>query len=371
MEFVRSLRIPASVLLALALVLALTGAPPARADLAGQPPQRRPTAAVKANLPTVTNLVLNLKDPYIVYVPAGDTLQIAAQGGVLSYGDGWDRVQVKPYLYHLRHGSWSNHFWKVNTSRRELYLVWGGAFGRVGPGTGPAREVEGDRVALTVDVVGGAGDSVPDRFLIRFPGARLHFVPATGDISLSALGMILSPCDDWEACRLKDYLFHVRLKTWQGFFWKVNTGRKQAWRTTGGEFCRLGGEDKALDLTVVSYERPYSLARPRLAPSAEERGRLKAIAGMIEAGRPIAEINASAADFVRDFPDLEPSAAITAISAEIKGLEAATEAARNERQMAATAFENFDQKVNQLYNILSTLMKNMSEMRMGTVRNMR
>ena len=28
-----------------------------------------------------------------------------------------------------------------------------------------------------------------------------------------------------KVCSLKDYLFHVRLKTWEGFFWMVNTER--------------------------------------------------------------------------------------------------------------------------------------------------
>jgi hypothetical protein len=43
---------------------------------------------------------------------------------------------------------------------------------------------------------------------------------------------------------------------------------------------------------------------------------------------------------------------------------------RNRRQNASTAFQNFDQKANQLYNLLSSVMKAMNEMRMGTVRNM-
>lgn len=29
----------------------------------------------------------------------------------------------------------------------------------------------------------------------------------------------------WLVRSIKDYLFHVRLKTWKGFFWKVNTER--------------------------------------------------------------------------------------------------------------------------------------------------
>ncbi len=367
MRRARFLRVP--VLTALFFVLAAVAS--ARAGGPGQARDVRSTTAVKAKVLQVKNYVLRLKDAYIVYVPSDDTFQIAALGGVLSYGDGWDRAQVKPYLYHLRHRSWTNHFWKVNTSRREVYLVWGGAFGRVGagPGGAPAREVDGERADLTVEVVGGAGDRVPERFFIRLGGADLYFDPAARDLRLSAQGTTLSPCDDWEACELKDYLFHLRLKTWKGFYWKVNTGRMQAWRTSGGEFCELGGEDQTLDLTVLRFERPYSVARLRTALVAAETSELRKIAGMIEAGRPLAEVNKAAANFVRRFPGLDVAAAVDAIARNIKALNGATKEAGEKRQGFETSFENFDQKANQLFNVLSTVLKTMKEMQSGLTRN--
>ncbi len=53
-----------------------------------------------------------------------------------------------------------------------------------------------------------------------------------------------------------------------------------------------------------------------------------------------------------------------------KKVEAMQDTVRNKRQMATTAFQNFDQKANQMYNMLSSIMKSMNEMRMGTTRNM-
>ena len=38
--------------------------------------------------------------------------------------------------------------------------------------------------------------------------------------------------------------------------------------------------------------------------------------------------------------------------------------------LATTLFEGFDQKANQLYNLLSSVLKNMKEMSSGTTRNM-
>ncbi len=54
----------------------------------------------------------------------------------------------------------------------------------------------------------------------------------------------------------------------------------------------------------------------------------------------------------------------------IKDVESMQETVRNKRQMASTAFQNFDQKANQLYNLMSSVLKVMNEMRSGTTRNM-
>jgi len=54
----------------------------------------------------------------------------------------------------------------------------------------------------------------------------------------------------------------------------------------------------------------------------------------------------------------------------IKDVESMQETVRNKRQMASTAFQNFDQKSNQLYNLMASVMKSLNEMRGGTVRNM-
>jgi hypothetical protein len=54
----------------------------------------------------------------------------------------------------------------------------------------------------------------------------------------------------------------------------------------------------------------------------------------------------------------------------LKFAESMQETVRNKRQMASTAFQNFDQKANQLYNLMSSVLKSLNEMRGGTVRNM-
>ena len=70
------------------------------------------------------------------------------------------------------------------------------------------------------------------------------------------------------------------------------------------------------------------------------------------------------------FPANKRIKTLSELNRAIRGLQSMREEVRNKRQMSATAFQNFDQKANQLYNLLASVMKAMNEMRSGTVRNM-
>lgn len=54
----------------------------------------------------------------------------------------------------------------------------------------------------------------------------------------------------------------------------------------------------------------------------------------------------------------------------IKETESMQETLRNKRQTTVTAFQNFDQKWNQLFNMLTTVLKNKKDLEAGVTRNM-
>ena len=58
------------------------------------------------------------------------------------------------------------------------------------------------------------------------------------------------------------------------------------------------------------------------------------------------------------------------LSTRIKILENLTEDVKNKRQECMTAFENFDQKSNQLFNLISTVIRNSKEMQTAIAQNM-
>lgn len=58
------------------------------------------------------------------------------------------------------------------------------------------------------------------------------------------------------------------------------------------------------------------------------------------------------------------------IVTQIKTLDVLIEEVRNKRQDETTTFESFDQKVNQLFNILDAIMKNEKEIAQSIIRNL-
>lgn len=169
---------------------------------------------------------LQFHDAYLVYQPGSPgTLQIAAELNVLSYGNDWSRAAVKPFLYDLKLNSWSGFFWRVNTSRHEIYRVTGGTFGAIGGSETPVPNV-------TVDTVGNPNN--PTRFFLRFGDSYLVKPHASSHVQITASNTVLSYGADWTVTQDAGlpWVWHLSESVWKGFSWKVNLRRQRAYRVT-------------------------------------------------------------------------------------------------------------------------------------------
>ena len=90
----------------------------------------------------------------------------------------------------------------------------------------------------------------PKQFFIDFKDAYLVYAPSSGTKQITAEGSVLSYGSDWQVRKLKPYLYHMRLKSWQGFYWKVNTSRKAVYNVKGGKFGQLGGKESNKNFKV-------------------------------------------------------------------------------------------------------------------------
>ncbi len=186
---------------------------------------------------------LDFHDAYLVYVPSSKVLQITAQMNVLSYGQDWQRVQLKPYLYHLRQKNWKGFYWQVNTVRKKVFRVTGCTFGSIG---GTRQPIHG----ITVQTVGGSNKKAPRRFMLRFKKAYLVYVPASKILQVVTCKTVLSYGSDWQKCNKRANIYHLKQNVWKGFFWSINTLAKKAYKVSGGSFCGNGGTSSPLSVGV-------------------------------------------------------------------------------------------------------------------------
>ena len=103
----------------------------------------------------------------------------------------------------------------------------------------------------------------PLAFALKFDSNTSYLVYdiENGILQIAALDRVISYGEGWQAKRLKSYLFELKAPHWQGFFWKVNTSRKRAWRVEGVPFGELGGQHRDLACKVEVVGLPSSPKR--------------------------------------------------------------------------------------------------------------
>lgn len=145
----------------------------------GTPAAAGPTGDLSVEQPSVSDLpadytATSSENVYLTYENAGATLSISHGGNLLSSGENWEIRRLQPYLYHLRHNSWTDFYWKVNTSRKQVYEMTGGRFGYLGGAEGTLEDI-------TVQVEGERPDWSHRSFTLAFPLAYLGISTSPGD----------------------------------------------------------------------------------------------------------------------------------------------------------------------------------------------
>lgn len=200
------------------------------------------TGLAQIPLKAPDRFIMDFNEAHLIYKPATKTLQVITGDKVLAYGGDWEKCQLRPYLYHLRQKVWKGFYWKVNTSRKEVYKVTGGSFCKLG---GSEQKLD-----IKVDTIGGSDTTPPESVFLRFNDAYLVYSIASKSIQIVAQLCVLSYGNDWDKCNLNAYTYHLKNKFAQTFFWKVDTNKKTAVEVTGGNFCHPGGSETPLNCSV-------------------------------------------------------------------------------------------------------------------------
>lgn len=199
-----------------------------------------------------SRIILWFDDTFLRYRPSSKELIIAKGEHILSYGDEWEKCNVRPGIFHLKHQAW-NFYMEVNTVMKEVYKITQPYFCR---DLSTVRlDVPKNKLPLTVDVQGNPNN--PNMFWVRFGDkVNLIYSPSSNIIgvylAISTELEVLSTPRVWERCWGGGSEISFKHNRWS-YFWKVNTVEKKVWKITGGAPCRGEGPVKIL-LTGIRVE---------------------------------------------------------------------------------------------------------------------
>ena len=161
--------------------------------------------------------------------------------------------KLKPYLFHIKHRNWQHHY-QINTSRREVYRVTGGKFGKMSGNL----ETIGN---LRVNTAGDSGGGVPNIIYLHFAHAGISYRRDRNLFLIfflyTARGaprqeFIIHETTEWQLCAQSPQLYHVKVPGWTDH-WLVDTQAGQLYRVIGKEFCRPAGRKLPLAAGVRVY----------------------------------------------------------------------------------------------------------------------
>lgn len=180
----------------------------------------------------------------ITYIPKTFEMSVKNHGMEMSINDEWRKCQIRPYIFHLKHVSWKDFFWEVNTSERKVWKIMGGEFCKRGA-TGKAAELN-----IRISVQGGSDSIPPDRVSLSVQETEILYVPSEKKFSILLAGCNTSYPPFWKSCRTEGSPVHFKFTTWEQKAWALDAAAKVFSRIPLEKMCRQIEAGEPIDAVI-------------------------------------------------------------------------------------------------------------------------
>jgi hypothetical protein len=197
---------------------------------------------IMISVPEPAAFILELPETVLTFEPATYGFKITCFDTLLSDGKDWKLCKMKPNVYQIKHVSWGDFFWEIDTYEKAVWEIRGAAFCKKG---GKARELD-----IKVDVKGGSLLILPTSFTLKLIRTQLRYEPPSKKFSLLSYGNPIYHMPFWWGCKRESYLYQMRFVLWENFFWQVDTFKQQVSQISGGKFCSAEGSASVLPIKV-------------------------------------------------------------------------------------------------------------------------
>jgi hypothetical protein len=90
----------------------------------------------------------------------------------------------------------------------------------------------------------------PQQLALDLKDIHLAYKKSFDSLQILTGSDVISHGSDWEKCRLKPHLYHIRQENWNNFFWEIDTAKKEVYKVNSGEFCRASGDKRKIPAAV-------------------------------------------------------------------------------------------------------------------------
>jgi hypothetical protein len=177
-------------------------------------------------------LVLGLAKTRLVFKPVNWGFEILHDDTMLSDGKDWRKCRIKSHIYQVRHASWKDFHWEIDTYDRSVWRVTGVDFCKPG---GKAKQLK-----IKVLVRGGSKTALPTSVELSLENTWIEFEPATRKFNLLSYNDQIAYIPFWQTCKLEAHLYQFKHVEWKNAFWEADTFKKKVNRISEGKFCKRG-----------------------------------------------------------------------------------------------------------------------------------
>ena len=179
--------------------------------------------------------------------------------------------KVTESVWHIKHTTWKDVFWQINTLAKRVDRITGGAFGVLSSESSLVEDV------TVIPVFGSIGNT--PRFIELMPViCSLLYIPSQNTFDLSISGDIVSTIANWEVFKANAGNYHFRMRNASDAhpFWRIDLDRHTVFGVGRGSFGSLDavGEPLGWEVHATGFKTagkgPTSktAASPGVAPSA-------------------------------------------------------------------------------------------------------
>ncbi len=183
-----------------------------------------------------------LPSTVLTYNPKTFALSVKINNMDISISKEWRKCNIRPCLYQIKHASWKDYFWEIDTDEKTVWKITGAQFCKRG---GTAKKLN-----IKVKTKGGSSKTAPQLLSLQLSDTRILYEPKTRKFKILCSECQIAHTPFWKTCKIEPLKYHFKFVAWDNFSWEIDPVKSIFKKIPQTRFCKKGEEGEKLDLKI-------------------------------------------------------------------------------------------------------------------------